>query len=457
MFAAPGLAALVLLIYIKPQEFVPGMAGLPLLYIFLGLTVFGLLIDLKLGYSRLDAPPHWPYIVAFVPWCLVTQLVNIGAGRLVNSIIELAIVVTLFLVLSLGTRSFRVYELTAGALLLASMFVAFVGFHQGFAPLGCAVLEGAQQESLRSDGRPCHKHDDCYSGDAEPGASYRCEREGLFGTVSVGNGRVRYRGVLKDPNEVALAVGAALPLLIARVSRSASVVRIAQLLIGAILIAVAIVFTQSRGGTLVFLAVIGVYFIKKYGVKGGVIGAMMGLPLLLLGGRSGAEAEDSADERSEALVEGFNMLRSSPIFGVGYQRFTDHHHLTAHNTYVLAFAELGIPGFVLFAFILYLAFKIPILAMKRYAGREDAKVAYTWSLAIFAAMCGVVVGSFFLSFTYHQVLWIYLGFSGGLYAAIRSHDPQFKVSTGIGEKLIICAVSVIFPVALRAFLITKGK
>ena len=43
---------------------------------------------------------------------------------------------------------------------------------------------------------------DCHEG-GEPGAIYRCERVGLFGTVSVGEGRVRYRGVLKDPNELA--------------------------------------------------------------------------------------------------------------------------------------------------------------------------------------------------------------------------------------------------------------
>ncbi len=456
MFVLPGLAALVILILIKPQEFVPGLEGLPLLYVFLGLTVFGLLVDLKLGFSRFDPPPQWPYVAAFVPWCLFAQIANVGGARVVGSSVDLAIIVVLFLVLSLGTRSFRGFEVVAGALLFASMFVALVCFNQGFSPLACAVQQGEELETLRSDGRPCNNEEDCLTGDAEPGAAYRCEREGAFGTVSIGRGRVRYRGVLKDPNEVALTIGAALPLLVARVSRKRSIGNITQLVVLAAVIAVTIVFTQSRGGTLVFLTVLGVYAIKQYGMKGAAVGGLLGLPLLLLGGRSGDEAKASADERTDALLEGLNMLRSNPLFGVGHGQFTEHHNLTAHNSYLLALAELGLPGFVLFAFILYLSIKIPVQAMRRYRGNAEAQVASTWALAIFASFCGVAVGSFFLSFTYHQVLWIYFGMTGALYGAIRRHDPTFIVRTSLLEKSLIVATAFAFPVALRLFLLSKG-
>jgi O-antigen ligase len=456
MYVLPGLAALVILIFIKPQEFVPGLEGLPLLYVFLGLTVFGLLIDLKLGFTRFDPPPQWPYVAIFVPWCLASQVANIGGAKIVNTTIDLAIIVVLFLALSLGTRSFRGFEVVTGALLFASMFVALVCFNQGFAPLACAVQQGEATEALRSDGRPCNNEEDCLAGDAEPGAVYRCEREGAFGTVSVGRGRVRYRGVLKDPNEVALAIGAAFPLLIARVSRKRSVGTITQLVVLAGIILTTIVFTQSRGGILVFLAVVGVYAIKQYGLKGAVVGGILGLPMILLGGRGGDEAKASADERTEALIEGLNMLRSNPLYGVGTSEFTSHHTLTAHNSYVLALAEIGIPGFILFLFILYLSMKIPVQAMRRYAHDADARVASIWSLAILASFCGVAVGSFFLSFTYHQVLWIYFGMSGALYGAVRRHDPTFEVGTSLLEKSLIIAVGFGFPLALRLFLLSKG-
>ena len=456
MFAFPGLAALLILILIKPQEFIPGLDAFPLLYGFLGMTVLGLIIDLKLGLTRLDPPPHWPYIAFFVPWSLVSLLINAGAGTLPKAAIDLLIVVILFFTLSLGQRSFRVYDTVSGALVMSSMFVAGVCFHQGFAPLACAIQSGSEQESLRSDGRPCKNEDECSEGDAEPGASYRCERAGLFDTVSVGRGRVRYRGVLKDPNEVALTIAASLPWLVVRTSRKQSIGRFLTLIIALGVVATTIIFSQSRGGILVLLAVIGTYSIQKFGWKGAMVGAILGAPMLLLGGRSGDEAKASSDERTEILVEGLNMVTRSPLYGVGWGQFTQHHTLTAHNSYLLAVAELGVVGLVTFGFILYISLKIPILGMRRYANRPEAKVAYASSLGLLASFAGIAIGIFFLSFTYHQVLWIYFGFSGGLYATIRRHDPSFEIKLSLAEKAAVATVCLVFPVVLRLILKSKG-
>ena len=43
-----------------------------------------------------------------------------------------------------------------------------------------------------------------------PGVEYMCEHPGFLGTHSIA-GRVRYRGLLKDPNELAWAVGLGVP------------------------------------------------------------------------------------------------------------------------------------------------------------------------------------------------------------------------------------------------------
>jgi hypothetical protein len=457
MFSTPSVAALILLIYIKPQEFIPGLEGLPLLYVFVGLALLGVVLDLRLGHARFDPPPHWPYVLAFVPWCFGTYLLKVGGAGFVPAALELVIVVVLFFVISMGVQSFRSFELVTGAVLAASLFVAGVCFHQGFAPLGCAVQEGGELETLRPDGRPCQRSEDCYEGDAEPGAAYFCEKQGLFGTVSVGQGRVRYRGVLKDPNEVALTIGAALPILMGRVERKATIARTLLFVVGIVIIPWTIIFTKSRGGILVFLAVVGAYFVKRYGLKGAVLGGVLGLPLLVLGGRGGEEAADSSGERTEALSAGMQMFQSNPLIGVGYDQFTDHHILTAHNAYLLAVSELGLPGLVLFLAMVYLSFKICFVAVRRYAGREDAGVARTWAMAMLAAACGVAVGSFFLSFTYHQVLWIYMGLSGALYAVIRRHDPEFLVRLSLLDKALVLVGSVGFVALLKAFLKLKGQ
>ena len=456
MFSAPGIAALILLIYIKPQEFIPGLEGVPLLYAFLGLAIFGFVLDLRLGHARFDPPPHWPYVALLVPWAFVTHLAKAGGSGFVTAATNLVIVVILFFIVSMAIQTFRSFEVVMASLLAATLFVTGVCLHQGFAPLGCAVQEGATTESLRPDGRPCVTAEQCSEGDAEPGAQYQCERMGLFGTVSVGRGRVRYRGVLKDPNEVALTCGAVLPALFARNERQASLSRATLLVLGFVATAIMIVFTQSRGGILVFLAVVGAYFIKRFGVKGAAVGGVLGLPLLLLGGRSGSEAEDSANERAEVLSAGMQMFQGDPVFGVGYDQFQNHHHLTAHNSFLLALSEMGVLGLFLFLSILYVSFKICVLALKRYDRSPEAKVAATWSMALLAAFCGVSIGSFFLSFTYHQVLWIYLGLSGALYGVVRRHDAKFRIGVGLFEHALIGMATVAFPVFLKVFLRVKG-
>ena len=51
---------------------------------------------------------------------------------------------------------------------------------------------------------------------------------------------------------------------------------------------------------LVFLAVLAAYFVKRFGFRGLALGATLAFPLLLLGGRSGAEASSSTLERIDA-------------------------------------------------------------------------------------------------------------------------------------------------------------
>src|SRR5262249_15306655 len=52
-----------------------------------------------------------------------------------------------------------------------------------------------------------------------------------------------------------------------------------------------VVLTQSRTGLVVYLAVVGMYFERRVGAWAIVAACFIGPPMLLFGGRSGAEAE----------------------------------------------------------------------------------------------------------------------------------------------------------------------
>ncbi|MSP61030.1 MAG: O-antigen ligase domain-containing protein [Myxococcales bacterium] len=443
MFAIPGILALLLFIFVRPLEFLPALRALPMLYICFGVALFGFVIDLKLRRSRPAPTPQLGWVALFYLWCLATLAIR-ARGVLVPQAIDLAISISLYLLIAHAVQTFRAFQVVAGMLLALTLYLSFVGVHQGLAPFGCiSVTYGGGDVTGEYDGRTCTRDRECYDGDPEPGADYICERVGLVGTTSIGNGRVRYLGPLQDPNELALAIGIGLPFALGFLERKRTAPRVLIVVAALGLVAVCTVFTQSRGGQLVFLATLAAYFVKRYGLRGLLAGAVLAAPLFLFGGREGAEAEGSSVERLECWYEGMTMFRFSPIFGVGQGQFIEHHFLTAHNSYVLAPAELGFPGMVAWSIVIYLSTKIPIQALRRYSAPgagPEAKVAVTWAMALLAAMIGLLVGIFFLSFCYHQILWVYVGMCGAFYSAVKSHDPGFEVGFAQRDFVWVCAI-----------------
>jgi hypothetical protein len=71
-----------------------------------------------------------------------------------------------------------------------------------------------------------------------------------------------------------------------------------------------------------------------------------------------------------------------------------------------------------------------------------AALTRAWAIGLLAAFIGLCVGIFFLSFTYHYVLWIYLGLSGALYSAVRRHVPTFRVRLTAVDLSLIAAANV---------------
>lgn len=445
MLAIPGIIALVIFIYARPQEFFEHLRVVPLLYIFFGLALFGGVLDLRLRNTRLFATPQLRWIGLFFAWASLSILIRSPSTALA-SMLSLAICVALFALIAHGVQSFNALHLVAAAVLSMVLFVCGVGAHQGFASTGCVLVDESVPGSSAGtyDGRPCVNERSCYLGNAEPGAQYHCERIGLFGTTSIGRGRVRYRGVLQDPNELALAGGAGLPLAFAfgQVKRRSFGHRALALLAFALVLLCAIL-TGSRGGQLVFLAVLAAYFVNRVGLVGLLIGGVLALPLLLLGGRGGEDASSSTMERVDCWAEALSMWREHPLLGVGLGRFTEYHYMTAHNSYLLALAELGLPGMLLFGLVLYSSAKIPLVVLKHGHGTSDPNiragmpVMRAWAMGLLAAFVGLSVGIFFLSFTYHYVLWIYLGLSGALYSAVHRHDPNFRVRLGWHDFVLV--------------------
>lgn len=415
MFAIPGLILLVAVLLLAPDErlLAPGAALL---------AALGLTVDLRLRHARPDPAPSLPWVLALAAWALVGIVVKQSAALAVvggGLVLSLAV----YALLAHGVQSLRAFERVAAVLLAVLLAIAAVAVHEGRAGFGCLRVDDAQPGASIGvyDGRPCAVVEECR---AEAGATYLCERVGLFGTHSVGGGRVRWRGPLVDPNALALALVMALPLAFAVAERRRGLWRSALLLVAVVGIGLAVVYTRSRSGQLVFVTATGVYFVRRFGVGGLVLGAAAAGALVLTGGRSG-EAYAPSLERLESWWVGLSLVGEAPLVGVGAGLFGDHHASSAKSAFVQVAAESGLVGLYLLSIAMWVTAKTP-LAMVSQASTSAA--LRSWAVALLAMLGALAVGMLFSAVAWDPIVWIVLGLGGALHQVARREDPTLRIA-----------------------------
>jgi putative inorganic carbon (hco3(-)) transporter len=221
--------------------------------------------------------------------------------------------------------------------------------------------------------------------------------------------RVRNIGFLSDPNDFAQVIVVALPMLgiwyRRRFFRNVILLGVP----GAALL-YTIFLTHSRGAVLGLASLLFFGMQRALGVvkTGILVGVLLAIAVLnVAGGRGFSAQEESAAERILAWSEGLTMLRHQPFFGVGYNNFTEHHHLTAHNSFVLCFAELGLIGYFTWLALIITAFRdVNQVANLSEEGAEAVSRRYAAMLR--SSLLGFLTCAFFLSRTYAPPLFLLL-------------------------------------------------
>jgi O-antigen ligase len=214
--------------------------------------------------------------------------------------------------------------------------------------------------------------------------------------------------------------------------------------------------TQSRSGQLALLAVVGAYFIRRFGWRGVVAAGLLSLPLIVFGGRAGEEADSSSAERLDCWEAGLGMFRTNPVLGVGAGQFANHHYLTAHNSFILTLAELGPLGLFLWSCAFYLVFKILVQALRDFADNETSDIVARWAMALIASLAGSLVSSFFLSIAYHPILWVQFGLVAAFYAAIQRHAPHWRVRFGWRDLVLVAGTDIVIITAIYGYVRMYG-
>jgi O-antigen ligase len=222
--------------------------------------------------------------------------------------------------------------------------------------------------------------------------------------------RIRGLGFMSDPNDLAQAMVMVLPFLWGMVRRGHRLRNAVLVWLPGLVLGYAIYLTHSRGA-LIGLASLFFFALRE---RFGAMKTMLGIAGVSMaasvsgfgGGREFSSGEESAGSRIDAWYEGLQMLKSSPLFGVGYGNFLDHHHLTAHNSFVLCFAELGLVGYFFWMALIVLVYQgLSRVIVKGDKDAEERKLA----VLLRSSLVAFLTCSWFLSRTYQPTLFLMLG------------------------------------------------
>lgn len=440
--------ALVCVSILRPMEIWPWLESFHVLELCAVLAALGVAGAFAFGRERSFYSPQLPFLLGFLLVSYGASAVMLGSEGVGRATTRSLLGSVFMVVVMYGARSVARLRALLAVIVVSAVLVTGVAIHQGMQPPQCIELaENATDVSDGTpDGRGCTTKSAC-NDDGRANGDYACERVGLFSTTSVER-RVRWRGQLDDPNDLAVFLGAVVPILLAAAAATAkrSVKLLALAVIGLELYCV--ILTQSRGGQLMIGAICAIYFVGRFRAKG-LLGVALALPVFLFGGRSGGDS--STEERVDLLYDGIDLVIRHPLVGLGINGFQEElHGMTAHNAYLLAAAELGLPGMFFWTGLLWSSLKIPLTILRRPPRQLDP-AARVIALALVASLLGMGVGIFFLSFTFKQVLFVWLGLCGALYGTAQSTDPDFRVRIGLRDCVGIVAFDVLLLAALFGY------
>jgi putative inorganic carbon (HCO3(-)) transporter len=424
------------LMFLRPAELFPRFESYQVMDIASGAAIVGAVFGLVSGRGPSLRAPQLYLAPLFMLWAgLSLVLSQHWMGGMVGVLFEfLRASGLVFLLVVLNVDSIARFRATVAVLaLLAVVLVAesVAAYHFGWRADQLLLTQRLEDDDAL-------EMTDAPADDSAGGAPAQ-------GPVAV---RVRSLGFLNDPNDFAQALVALLPLV---VSLREGERRLRNLLLVWIPVGVllyGIFLTRSRGGLLALLVMLLFAFRRRMGRTLSLVlsvVAVLGLVALgATGGRALAKDESGAG-RIEAWSEGLEMLKSSPLWGIGFESFTDYHDLVAHNSFVHCFAELGLIGYFFWLALIVLTW-VGLSTVIKELDDAEARDIQSACRALRLALVGFFVGCLFLSRSYGVVLFLMLGLGTALGDVARREgllDRQEHLVRWLGRIGAIEAASIV--------------
>jgi O-antigen ligase len=271
-------------------------------------------------------------------------------------------------------------------------------------------------------------------------------------------------GLFGNPNDMALNMVAFMPLAIVLALTGRRPLFRAFAALGVPAMAAAVVFSQSRGGTLALVAMLAALLYQVRRVRPAVAvlvvaASLAALPMLPASFTErmstifnpAGDPTGSREARKRLLRDGYQAFLAHPIFGLGAGNFTNYNPpgreevwRENHNALLQVASELGIGGVVVFAVIVGSGFAAAIRAgttlrrarpRRRIQAPDQSRLRQPLELyaaALVASFTGWVVAAMFASVAYYWTLYLVLGLAvtlrditldevGGAAPARRAH------------------------------------
>lgn len=370
-----GLVNYFAFLYIRPQDYVPAMLGMKIMLIIGGGT-FALMIlhmAVQKRQIRLAHGPQNPFMLWLYVAIIVSRVMTFYMAGIPAAIMDfLSVLLMYLLIANLVTTPRRM----SGILVLVTgltVALAVSGIVQYFTGIG------------------------------------------LGGEVTY-EGRIRAIGIFSDPNDLGLAIVMVMPFLFLKImERGKLFERLGSTIVLGIL-TYALYLTESRGDIMAFGGLLMLLFIRRVGkVAGLIVGGVAMVALFALAPRMStiSTGEASAYGRIQAWAIGLDLFQTHPLFGIGYNNFTQYHFRTAHNSFVLCAAELGWFGLFPWVMLIYISIKNNAYISRRFHEMKRHDMAL-YATAIQYSLLAYCMGAYWLSRTYSEVLYTMIGLSTAL-------------------------------------------
>ena len=308
-----GLVFFVGLLYIRPEDSIPALRGLHLTLIASVITIFSVFLQKVMDKTP---PLRTPLDKMLVLFALMAVISTAAGGDIRTALTDASrLVILVFMVLNLVNTRKRLHIFLAAVLILTS-YLSCYSIYLFFN--GSALARGSE---------------------------FQAQGTGIFG----------------DPNDLSATIVAGFALAVTSALKSKGLNRGLMFLLSAFFV-YSIFLTNSRGGMIALIGIVGslLFLFLKPRWLAIPLAIIVGFGMVKFGPSRMSEldsGEESANSRFWFWSNGVHQLIAHPLTGVGYGQFTEvNDGMTAHNSFVLCFAELGLPGYFFWIGCIYYCF-----------------------------------------------------------------------------------------------------